>query len=743
MTTTPWYKAARRWGQTNLVEIDPGRYNDAWWREYWRRTRIDGVIVNAGGIVAYYPSEFELHHRAIGISEENDLLGRVISSAREEGLAVIARMDSNRVAEDFFDAHPEWMARDINGEPYRAADKWITCINSDYYNDYLLKVLAEITRRYAPDGFADNSWAGLPREHICYCDNCRAGFRDAAGRDLPSATDWDDPGYRAWVRWNYDRRVEIWRLNNEATRDSGGEHCIWMGMLSGSAAHATDRFNDQRRILREAPFAMLDHQFRHPGDLFHQNAEAGKRIHELVGWDAVMPESMPMYALGRPAFRQAAMPEAEAQLWSANGFAGGIQPWWHHIGAFHEDRRQYETAPPIFQWHEENQDVLFDRTPLADVGVVWSSDNHDFFGRGEMERRTVSPHRGAVNALVQDGLTYLPVHAEDIRDAIGRVAVLLLPNVGALSDDQIVAIGEFHAAGGSIVATGETSLYDEDGRPRSDYGLSDLLGVSLSEGEHGDWRGADLNFERAGSHTYLRLHPARNAAGGAVDFSASSDQERHPALTGFDDTDIVAFGGYLRESTVHDRFTALATLVPRFPIYPPETSWMRESDSSTPAIVVGGDAGARTAMVLADIDRLADREQLPDARRLLSGIVRWAIGTGSRVSAETPGGVAVNAYSQRDRTIVHLTNTLATTSIAARQDHVYPVGPVTVRIAKPWATAVAGAASLRVAGVDATTEYLDDAVTVTVDSVSVHELIVIDWGAAEQANDDAPVEERS
>ncbi|SEE60708.1 beta-galactosidase [Ruania alba] len=245
----PWYRTSRRWGQTNLVEIDPERYDDAWWRRYWRDTRIDGVIVNAGGIVAYYPSEFELHHRAVGISEQNDLYGRIVASARDEGLAVVARMDSNRVAEDFFIAHPEWMARDADGEPYRAADKWITCVNSGYYNDYLLQVLAEITRRSAPDGFADNSWAGLPRDRICYCENCARIFREAKGSPLPAQIDWSDPTYRDWVRWNYDRRVEIWELNNKATQAAGGEHCIWMGMLSGDQKHAANRFNDQRRIL--------------------------------------------------------------------------------------------------------------------------------------------------------------------------------------------------------------------------------------------------------------------------------------------------------------------------------------------------------------------------------------------------------------------------------------------------------------------------------------------------------------
>jgi len=60
----PWYRRALRWGQTNITERDPARYDIAWWREYWKRTQVQGVIINAGGIVAYYPSKFPLHRRA-------------------------------------------------------------------------------------------------------------------------------------------------------------------------------------------------------------------------------------------------------------------------------------------------------------------------------------------------------------------------------------------------------------------------------------------------------------------------------------------------------------------------------------------------------------------------------------------------------------------------------------------------------------------------------------------------------
>jgi hypothetical protein len=62
--TGPWYRRTYRWGQTNITEKDPVRYDIPWWREFWKRTRVQGVIINAGGIVAYYPSKFPLQHRA-------------------------------------------------------------------------------------------------------------------------------------------------------------------------------------------------------------------------------------------------------------------------------------------------------------------------------------------------------------------------------------------------------------------------------------------------------------------------------------------------------------------------------------------------------------------------------------------------------------------------------------------------------------------------------------------------------
>src|SRR5215471_7841841 len=248
---THWYLRTYRWGQTNITEKDPEQYDIPWWREYWKRTEVQGVIINAGGIVAYYPSKFPLHYQAQFLNGR-DLFGELTRAAHEDGLVVMARMDSNRTTEDFFRAHPDWFARTSDGQPHRAEDRYITCINSAYYDEYLPDVLREIIGRSHPEGITDNSWAGLGRANICYCPNCERKFRAKAGGPIPPRANWDDPAYRQWIMWNYERRTEIWELNNRVTQAAGGPDCIWSGMNSGSVTSQANSFRDLKAICSRA-----------------------------------------------------------------------------------------------------------------------------------------------------------------------------------------------------------------------------------------------------------------------------------------------------------------------------------------------------------------------------------------------------------------------------------------------------------------------------------------------------------
>jgi hypothetical protein len=729
MGAEPWYKTTLRWGQTNLVELDPSRYDAEWWRQHWRKTRVQGIIVNAGGIVAYYPSKFPLHHRAEKLGDR-DLYGEIVELARQEGIRVIARMDSNRVGQAFYEAHPDWICRKSDGGPITEGDKFVTCIGSKYYTEYLPSVMEEIIERSHPDGFSDNSWAGLPRTHICYCDNCKSQFQQHAGKELPADHDWSNESYRDWIRWNFQRRTELWQLNNRVTRKAGGEDCIWSGMIGGETLYNSARFIDLQQIMPEAAIVMLDHQRRNALDGFEQNTEAGKRLHEVAGWDKLIPESTPQYQLGAPVFRQASMPPAEVRLWSSSGFAGGIQPWWHHIGASHEDRRQYKTAEPIFRWHEANEDVLVNRTLTPDVGIVWSQQNQDYFGRDfgryAAGTKTMVPYRGAVKAMDRHAIPYVPLHADAIGTSYERFSVIILPNVGGLSDSQIAGVEAFVAAGGSVIATGETSIATEYGDARGDFALGKLVGVHRGEGSKGGEGPIDQNMETYQRHTYLRLSP-ENRAGvyGPKDPTAPHQTgQRHPILSGLEETDTLPFGGYLPTVSVESDVEVLATYIPEYPIFPPETSWMREPYSELPAITAKtSPAGGKLVWFAADIDRCFARDGQFEHALLLANAVRWALGNRAKVQVSGGHGViTAELYRQEDRHILHLNNRILLSPIPGRQYDLVPMGPVEVRLA---IGAPEGDVQLRVAGRSVPARRDGEVLVFTVDSILDHEVVVI------------------
>ena len=116
--------------------------------------------------------------------------------------------------------------------------------------------------------------------------------------------------------------------------------------LVGDVINQAMRFRDHKAICERSAILMLDHQSRRHGHGFAQNAEAGKLIHGLMGWDKLIPESIAHYQAGQPTFRVASKPEPEVRMWAFEGFAGGIQPDGRRSGlpCAHQQRHQFRIA---------------------------------------------------------------------------------------------------------------------------------------------------------------------------------------------------------------------------------------------------------------------------------------------------------------------------------------------------------------------------------------------------------------
>jgi hypothetical protein len=743
----PWYRRICRWGQINLNELDPLHYDVAWWRNYWKRSQTQGMVINAGGIVAFYPSKEPLQHQAKFLNGQ-DLYGDLVRAAHADGLMVFARMDCGSAFEPFYKAHPDWFAVNAAGEPYRTGGVsagaggrgargvfdpgggiapgpegddivlYTTCINGPYYEEYIPSILREIIAHEKPEGFTDNHWAGLGRESMCYCVNCKNKFREFSGKELPTKKNWDDSGYRQWIEWSYKRRLEIWDLFGRTTKAAGGPDCIWSGMLSGNFVQGAASFRDMKELCERAEIIMLDHQGRVNDGGFQENGDTGKRVHGLGGWDKPAAESMATYGP-----RKAARPIPEVRMWMVEGVAGTIEPWWHHVGGYQEDRRQFKEVEPFYRWYAANQKYLVHRQPVATVGVVYSQRNLEWYGRDDGNELALAPYDGMIQALIRTRIPYMAVHADHIDRDAGQFSVLVLPNLAAMTDSQVEAVRRFVSKGGSLIATGETSLYDDYGDRRTDFALADVFGANYTGKRYGPRNPAGLQ------HTYLRLTPD---VGQDVDGPNHGDEPvksapRHPVLKGFEDTNIITFGGMLPEVKAAAGSTVLLTLVPEFPSFPPENSWMRVPRTDIPGLILSEQKGARIAYLPADIDRRYQNGNIPDHGDLLANLVRWAAKDTLPLVVQGPGLIDCHLYRQQNRLVLHLVNLTSAGTWRAPVEELIPVGPLTVRVKLPDGASIGKRLLLAVSGSN-TTPILRQGgwVQFEVKSIRDHEVAVLD-----------------
>jgi hypothetical protein len=214
--------------------------------------------------------------------------------------------------------------------------------------------------------------------------------------------------------------------------------------------------------------------------------------------------------------------------------------------------------------------------------------------------------------------------------------------------------------------------------------LADLFGAHIAaERTRGTAarRGAAETY-----HTYLRLSPELRAGvyGPKAGDEPPAGGQRHPVLQGFEETDILPFGGMLEALKTDAGTVVPLTFIPSFPVYPPETAWMREPKTDIAGLVLNERAkGGRVAYLPADLDRRFGRDSLPDHGNLLANLVRWASGGKIPLQVEGVGLIDCHLYRQPGCFIFHVVNLTSAGTWRAPVDELISIGPLQIRAQLP------------------------------------------------------------
>lgn len=589
------------------------------------------VVISAGGIIAFYPSEI-YGHRVSDLLEGRDFIGEVTRRARAAGLRVIARVDFSSAQPAIAERHPEWLARDRAGKPI--ADRgmtglFATCPNSPFRGDgFAGPVLEEILGRYGVDGFHVNA-GGWPGH--CHCQNCQSSFRAAVGTELPESADTDRALWARYVEWRYDCIAasfgHLQRVAQAAKPD-----VFWMGEFGlrwGSY--------DLPRMVDNCSTLLIT----------TGNVVANERnVRSWAGLAArlsrtVLPDVQPLVNLkvfvrsgGWP---RSMVPPSEYRLWLwqtlANG--GGLKtPIFGTLDQ--DDRRNLPAIGEAFSLIDRHPDVFVEAKPIANVAVVWPRRTfdhwHGAFGggsTGQGSRTTYSEvtqaFDGMYDALVQSHVAFDAISDAHLTpERLAAYKVVVLPGVGCLSDEAAAAIQQFVEAGGGVLQTGWTGWADELGQDRTAPALAALAGIEAL---------AQAPLTSPG----LYLAPAGTT--GAAAPSGLAD-----ALAGLEEVGLMTADGPAPAYRALDAATVGWEMVRHRTVLPVEAI-----DAPIPtgcAGVVLRSAGAgRVATLAAPIDIAYWRWGIVDHRRLLANLVDWCGGGAAAAvrpfTTEAPGTVEV------------------------------------------------------------------------------------------------------
>ncbi len=705
-TPVGWQAHVRRIGQLNFNEVDPLTFNVDAWADYWQSLKVDAVVVGFGGIMATYPTAVPFQHRSKFLGSR-DLTGELVAAARKRAMRVIARMDCNYAYQDALEAHPEWFMRLKDGSPrleMEADYLFKTCQFSTYFTEQMPAMYREIGERYAPDAIFTNGWPGTAAIEMCYCVNCQKIYREQAGGVPPATTDAGSEIYRRFYEVYMARVVAIWKLWDGVAKEKN-PGAIYFGDLGGSGLQM---IKDLKPIGEVSAWYAGDHQGR-VGDTPIWSCAAQGRIAQSVMEGKKVSNIVAAWSYNSPRYRHTSSPAGEMDLWLAQTAACGMAPWEHWLGGSPRDTRWKQPAKEFFDWMAANDAHFRNRISIADVAVLYPQRTIAFYrSDGTKERKlngeVIDPEdylEGLYYALLEGRFLFDFIHQEKLSgEALRKYRVLLIPNAALLRDSECETIRQYVASGGSVMATFETSRYHEWGDPRGDFGLREIFGVSCSADSAGAVIGPFGN-------SYMEI------------------RQQHPALAGFDGTDVLPGAEYRVQVTDLADNEAVLSLVPHYMNAMPEMIYPRVEKTNQPAAVFRQIGPSRVAYFPGDIDRTAWKSGHPDFTRLIGNTVRWLRGGhDAPVTIEGKGLVELFGWQTEPGFALHLINYTNPNMLRAAVRELYPVGPFAVSFALPAGKKIAKVRALR-AGQDLNFRIEDARVHFEIASVADYEVVAL------------------
>ena len=556
-----WYQKQLRMLQTVLRETDIVNYDAKAVVEYMKKSFSNVIIVNAGGIVDFFHNETELPHWNPFMKEGQEILADICTECHKNGFHVITRIDFRGAQKYRYDAHPDWFAAHPDGSPkINPQGLYSPCYLSEYANGHAVRFVKNLMTKFPIDGIWENSVAF--GNGPCYCRVCRESYKADTGKEIPVGAEYTSPAfdeYRAWKTKKADEHIIRIRDTVKLFGDDKAYSAEVFGMYHSSIQSGIDTFATRHfDYIVGVGFLTGSASGKPYDDLSY----AASTVRFLKAMD---PRKTTVLLTGNNGTRWRLVkdPSQETRIWMWEAVSVGANFWNCHFNgqypAATDDRRNAYIETDVYNYLCNNEDLIQGQTPVTDVGIYFSKASGDK-AHLEGDESYGAAIKGIEAVLVDNHIPYGFITDADLtNEKLSAYGVICLPNLMCLSDAQIAIIKKYVENGGSLLASYKTSLFDENGAKRADFGLKEIFGLSYTGIEK------DTSID---CYQMVRL-PA------------------HQIAEGMDADKTVYFingGRTLLTTPVDQNGEMVCSYVPIIPNQYPEQAWIRITETQFPTV---------------------------------------------------------------------------------------------------------------------------------------------------------------
>jgi len=636
MIVKHWYEKPIR--VFDLALEDPyGQWLDRWTaKELIATVReinanvLDMMIVNEWG-QAYFNARLLPPHPQL---DGGDRLAEVLEEAHKHDVKVTGMWGPtpNPIV---YERHPDWAKRSrdgqISGWGYRHLDPCVHVCHNSPYGDIVLETLDELFQGYPIDGVAFDYFVGGP----CYCSFCRGKFLKETGLDLREWKAWTEPETRAFSDWAAQDADDF---VHRATQVARQHDRVIVGWARTSDVIFAEPHTGGMITLKDKGFEIRQ--------ITARSRVEGKPT-------VICTPYSHLYYVGMP------KPVAHVRQEFREIIVSGASPWpviwdWELV----KDRRGLAGLGTVFSEARDHEEYLEDTDSFKHAALLVSHQTLALFEDEAYRHR--DPVKGWYDALTRAHIPVDVVFDDEITpEHLAAYRVLLLANAASLSDAQAQAVAEFVSQGGGLVASFQTSLYDQAGYHRWGFALKAVFGCEFQAIIDVPWTYIGLTGEHPVNDGFddgfLLLHGEMNSLDGYLNPEQRGQAElrlRGITLDARHQVKVAPSEGSQVIATVFDSAKPLGSyfikdLAPAIP----------GKDTGYPGIIVNIYGNGKVVYFPGQVDRLFYRIGHPDYERLLLNSLRFVGGTPSLVvKAPTTVEATFFRQPQHNRVIVHLLN---------------------------------------------------------------------------------------